>query len=78
MIKVKQITNDVYDDLDPSYVSLPNKEGIIFSSNRPAPYAVTADTVLPNNRFNIFLVTDFNTNKAELKQDNPVNRFKIW
>ena len=33
--KVKQVTNDVYDDLDPSFVAFPNKNGIIFSSNRP-------------------------------------------
>ena len=75
--KVKQITNDVYDDLDPSYVSLPNKEGIIFSSNRPAPYAVNADTVLPNNRYNIFLVTDFNTDKAELNRITQLTNLKF-
>ncbi len=75
--KVKQITNDVYDDLDPSYVSLPNKEGIIFSSNRPAPYAINADTVLPNNRYNIFLVTDFNTNKAELNRMTQLTDLKF-
>jgi Tol biopolymer transport system component len=33
--KITQITNDVYDDLDPSFVAFPNKTGIIFSSNRP-------------------------------------------
>ena len=75
--KVKQITNDVYDDLDPSYVSLPNKEGIIFSSNRPEPYAKSADTVLPNNRYNIFLVTDFNTNKAELNRVTQLTNLKF-
>ena len=75
--KVKQITNDVYDDLDPSYVSLPNKEGIIFSSNRPEPYAKTADTVLPNNRYNIFLVTDFNTNKPELNRITQLTNLKF-
>lgn len=75
--KVKQITNDVYDDLDPSYVSLPNKEGIIFSSNRPAPYAKSADTVLPNNRYNIFLVTDFNTNKSELNRITQLTNLKF-
>ena len=75
--KVKQITNDIYDDLDPSYVSLPNKEGIIFSSNRPAPYAKSADTVLPNNRYNIFLVTDFNTDKAELNRITQLTNLKF-
>ena len=75
--KVKQITNDVYDDLDPSYVSLMNKEGIIFSSNRPSPYAKSADTVLPNNRYNIFLVTDFNTNKSELQRVTQLTNLKF-
>ncbi len=61
--KVEQLTNDVYDDLNPSFVSFPNKSGIIFSSNRPGPDAVNADTVLPSrNRFNIFLL-DYLTKK---------------
>jgi hypothetical protein len=74
---VKQITNDIYDDLDPSYVSLMNKDGIIFSSNRPSPYAKSADTVLPNNRYNIFLVTDFNTDKAELNRITQLTNLKF-
>ncbi|HSC54105.1 MAG TPA: hypothetical protein VLC98_10805 [Phnomibacter sp.] len=52
----KQITNDVWDDLDASFVSFPNKYGIIFSSNRPGPNAVGGDTSLPSdNKYNIFL-----------------------
>ncbi|HNL66611.1 MAG TPA: hypothetical protein PKL81_16045, partial [Ferruginibacter sp.] len=39
--KIRQITNDVYDDLDASYVAFPNKQGIIFSSNRPTATAKT-------------------------------------
>lgn len=54
--KVEQITNDVWDDLDASYVSFPNKTGIIFASNRPGPEAKSGDTSLPSsNRYNIFL-----------------------
>lgn len=61
--KIEQLTNDVYDDLNPSFVSFPNKTGIIFSSNRPGPDAVNADTALPSrNRFNIFLL-DYLTKK---------------
>lgn len=75
--KVKQLTNDIWDDLDPSYVSLPNKEGIIFSSNRPSPYAKSADTVLPNNRYNIFLITDYNTNKPELNRITQLTNLKF-
>lgn len=66
--KVTQITNDVYDDLDPSIVSFPNKTGIIFSSNRPSPTAPYGDTVLPSNhRYNVFLITDYGI-KPELNQ----------
>lgn len=74
--KVKQITNDVYDDLDPSFVAFPHKNGIIFSSNRPSAYAKGSDTSLLNNRFNIFLVTDFETGKPELNQITQLTRLK--
>ena len=55
--KEDQLTNDVYDELDPSYVGLVGKSGIIFSSNRPSPNARDADTVLPHDRYNIFLLS---------------------
>jgi hypothetical protein len=60
--KITQITNDTYDDLNPTYVSFPNRQGIIFSSNRPTNnQAVNADTVLPSNyRFNVFIVDILN------------------
>jgi hypothetical protein len=62
-----QVTNDVYDDLDASYVSFPNKSGIIYSSNRPSAGAPSGDTVLPSrNRYNIFIVD--NWNRSEFKQ----------
>ena len=61
--KLEQLTNDVYDDLDASFVSFPNKTGIIFASNRPGPDAPNADTILPGkSRFNIFLL-DYLTKK---------------
>lgn len=74
--KVQQITNDVYDDLDPSFVAFPNKTGIIFASNRPNPGAKSADTVLPsNNRYNVFLITDFG-DKPELNQITQLSNLK--
>ncbi len=74
--KVQQITNDVYDDLDPTYVSFPGKTGIIFSSNRPGPDAKTGDTVLPSdNRYNVFLITNFG-NKSELNQISQLSHLK--
>lgn len=74
--QVRQVTNDVYDDLDPSYVYLPGKEGIIFSSNRPSGDVKGADTSLMNNRFNIFMVTNFNTNRAGLNQITQLTNLK--
>jgi hypothetical protein len=74
--KIKQITNDVYDDVDPSFVSFPGKIGIIYSSNRPGADAKTADTVLPsNNRYNVFLITDFG-GKAEVNQITQLTKLK--
>src|SRR5450432_75379 len=70
-----QITNDVYDDLDASFVTFPNKTGIIYSSNRPSGTAATGDTVLPsNNRYNVFLVD--NWNKSEFKQISQLTSLK--
>ncbi len=74
--KVQQITNDVFDNVDASFVSFPNKTGIIFSSNRPAAEAKTADTVLPSNsRYNIFLITNFG-DKPELNQITQLSNLK--
>ncbi|RYY60652.1 MAG: hypothetical protein EOO05_09150 [Chitinophagaceae bacterium] len=61
-----QVTNDVYDDLDPAFVAFPNKTGIIYSSNRPSALAVSGDDSLPAKHFNIFLVD--NWNKSDYKQ----------
>lgn len=59
---VDQITNDVYDDLDASFVAFPNKTGIIYSSNRPSPAASSADTAMPRDHFNIFLIDNWSNN----------------
>ncbi len=66
--KVKQITNDVYDDLDASFVAFPNKNGILFSSNRPSASDPGSDTSLMKNRFNIFMVTNSSPENPELNQ----------
>ena len=63
---VEQVTDDVYDDLDPSFVAFPNKTGIIYSSNRPSAEAASSDDSLPGKRFNIYLVD--NWNKSDVKQ----------
>ncbi|HEY4060419.1 MAG TPA: hypothetical protein VGM30_00885 [Puia sp.] len=62
----KQITNDIYDDSDPSFVAFPNKTGIIYSSNRPSGRAISKDTVLPSNyHYNIFMVDNWNDNEGK-------------
>ncbi len=74
--EVEQITNDVYDDLDASFVTFPNRTGIMYSSNRPAGFALTGDTVLPSrNHYNIFLVD--NWNRSEFKQISQLTRMKF-
>ena len=74
--KLQQITNDVYDNVDASYVAFPGKNGIIFSSNRPSPYSKSGDTVLPgSSRYNVFMITDFG-NKAELNQITQLTHLK--
>ncbi len=74
--KLEQITNDIYDDLNPTYVSFPNRSGIIFASNRPSADAPSNDTVLPSrNRFNVFLVDILNTSAA--KQITQLSNLKF-
>jgi hypothetical protein len=74
--KLIKVTNDVYDDLDATFVAFPNKNGIIFSSNRPTAAAKSGDTVLPsNNRYNVFMITDFG-DKAELNQITQLTNLK--
>src|SRR5579862_933311 len=72
---VEQITNDVYDDLDATFVSFPGKTGIIYSSNRPSATAPGGDSVLPSDHhYNIFLID--NWNKSEFKQISQLTHLK--
>ncbi len=67
--KTTAITNDVYDDLDPTFVTFPGRYGIIFSSNRPNSKALDADTAIPSrNRFNIFLADFDNKDYRQVTQ----------
>jgi hypothetical protein len=73
--RVEQVTNDIYDDLDPSFVAFPNKMGILYASNRPSAQAGTGDTIIPSNyRYNVFLVDNFN--KSEFKQISQLSKLK--
>ncbi|HOZ77137.1 MAG TPA: hypothetical protein PLY34_04035, partial [Ferruginibacter sp.] len=74
--KVQQITNDVYSDIDPSYVALPGKNGIMFASNRPSGDARGGDSSIPSHyRYNIFFVNNANA-KAELNQITQLSNLK--
>jgi hypothetical protein len=73
--KSKQITNDVFDDLDPTAVAFPNRNGIVFASNRPGVNIVSSDTVIPSrNHFNIFLVDLLNN--SDFKQISQLTKVK--
>jgi hypothetical protein len=63
---VQQVTDDIYDDLDPSFVAFPGKTGIIFASNRPTADAPNSDTAVSEHKYNIFLID--NWNQSEFKQ----------
>ncbi len=71
----EQVTNDVYDDLDPSFAAFPNKTGILYSSNRPSALAASSDDSLPGKHFNIYLVD--NWNKSEVKQISKMTDLKL-
>lgn len=70
-----QITDDVYDDLDASFVAFPGKTGIIFSSNRPTADALNSDTAISQNKYNIFLIDNWNRSEyKQISQLTNVNR----
>lgn len=72
---IEQITNDVYDDLDASFVAFPGKTGILYSSNRPSAAAPSNDTVLPSNsHYNIYMVD--NWNRSEFKQISQLSKLQ--
>ncbi|MBC7848503.1 MAG: hypothetical protein H7Y31_02145 [Chitinophagaceae bacterium] len=73
--KFEQVTNDAYADLDASFVAFPNKQGILFSSNRPNPYATGADTGYASNRFNVFLADNYSKN--EFRQISQLTNLKF-
>ncbi len=71
----EQVTNDVYDDLDASFVAFPGKTGIIFSSNRPSADAPNTDTAVSSRHYNIFLID--NWNKSEFKQISQLTNVRF-
>lgn len=72
---VQQVTNDVYDDLDASFVAFPNKTGIIYASNRPNGAAASSSDSMPARHFNIFMVD--NWNQSDFKQISQLTDLKF-
>ena len=74
-----QLTNDIYDDLQPAYLKLPgNREGIVFTSNRPRPTLEggKADSVLPVSAFNLFFLNENGNGSdrfVQLTHDNGIS-----
>ncbi len=62
--KTQRLTNDAFDDLDPSFV--PNSNSIVFSSNR------TTDTVLTNRNYRLETLTS-NYNLYLINLDTTTN-----
>lgn len=71
--KMKNITNDAWDDIQPSFVSGGSRRGIIFLSNRPKPNIEVPLGVneLPNGPMNVFFYNT-KTKRKELLQMSKV------
>ncbi|HLR38320.1 MAG TPA: hypothetical protein VK084_09750, partial [Chitinophagaceae bacterium] len=54
--KKNKLTDDVYDDIDASFVGFAKKSGIIFSSNRPSENAGYQDSIITPHRYNVFIL----------------------
>jgi len=72
--RTRRLTNDLYDDLDPSFI--PNSNTIVFSSNRATDSLVNkvADYAKANNRYNLFLFNLDTTTVQVTKLTNTVGR----
>ncbi len=72
--RTRRLTNDLFDDLDPSFI--PNSNTIVFSSNRPTDSLVNkvVDYAKSNNRYNLFLFNLDTTTVRVTKVTNTVGR----
>src|SRR5690606_22464048 len=76
--RLYNITDDVWDDLDPTYVTGGSKRGILFLSNRPQPFmdAPASLNQLPNTALNVFFYNTHSNSNA-LIQCSQVSKGKI-
>jgi len=71
--KMANITNDAWDDIEPSYVSGGSRQGILFLSNRPIPNidAPIGVNELPTGQMNVFFYNT-KTKSTQLMQCTDV------
>lgn len=64
--RLQQITNDYYDDLDPTWVSLDGRTGVIFASNRERDTLLNLreDSVLPVGNLDLWFYDDEGNSKS--------------
>ncbi len=75
--RVTQITDDFFDDLDPAYIDLGERKGILFSSNRIGNkiQRLDFDTTKPLDHFNIYFFDENSSQKDELLPVSSPFRF---
>jgi len=63
----ERLTNDIFDDLDATFVQLGNQRGILFASNRPDSLisVVRMDSLLPIGQFDLYFF-DLDRRSSEL------------
>ncbi|MEI8278447.1 MAG: hypothetical protein WCG87_01715 [Bacteroidota bacterium] len=73
--KLKNITNDLWDDVQPMFISGASRRGILFLSNRPKPNLHVTEELneLPTGPLNVFFY-DTKTQRAELLQCTKVDK----
>ena len=72
--KMVNITDDAWDDIEPSFVSGGSRTGILFLSNRPKPNMIVPQGVnqLPTGPMNVYFYNT-KTQRTELMQCSDVN-----
>lgn len=76
--KLTKITNDLWDDIEPTYVSGGARKGIVFLSNRPEPNLKAAAEIneLPNGPMNAYFY-DTKTKSTQLLQLSTITKGNI-
>lgn len=70
--RLQQITNDYYDDLDPVWVNVEGRKGVVFASNRDSDTLLNLreDSVLPVGNLDLWFYPDEGSRKSLLRVSN--------